>query len=78
MVTKPTYEGLHRKVQELEQEALKIRHVEKALKSKEAQYQRIFNSASDGLLIFDRKGHIVEANPQACRMYGYCYNELTT
>jgi PAS domain S-box-containing protein len=52
--------------------------MEKALLGKESQYRKIFDSAMDGLLIFDRKGRIVEANPQACRMYGYDHAEMTT
>ena len=78
MSKKPTYEELAGKNIELEKEALRCRQMEKALLSKESQYQKIFNSAMDGLLIFDRKGRIVEANPQACRMYGYTHEEMIT
>ena len=52
--------------------------VEETLREKEAQYKSIFTSARDGLLIFDLAGNIVEANPQACKMYGYTYDELLT
>jgi len=78
MKNKPTYEELAAKNRELEKEALRCRPMEKALRSKEGQYRKIFNSAMDGLLIFDRKGRIVEANPQACRMYGYTHDEMIT
>jgi PAS domain S-box-containing protein len=78
MSKKPTYEELVRKNEELEKEALRCRQMEKALLGKESQYRKIFDSAMDGLLIFDRKGRIVEANPQACRMYGYDHAEMTT
>ncbi len=49
---------------------------EQALRESEAQYRSIFNSATDSFLIFDFDGKIVEANPQACKMYGYAYEEL--
>lgn len=49
---------------------------EKELREKEAQYRGIFESTSDALLMFDLDGVIVEANPAACRMYGYPYEEL--
>lgn len=49
---------------------------EKALREREAQYRSIFESTSDSLLIFNFDGTIVEANPAACRMYGYSYEEL--
>jgi len=78
MDSKLTYEELMIKNKALEQEALRCRQVEKVLLSKEGQYRKIFNSAMDGLLIFDRKGRIVEANPQACRMYGYSRDEMIT
>jgi PAS domain S-box-containing protein len=76
MSKKPTYEELAVKNSDLEREALRCRQMEKALLNKESQYQKIFNSAMDGLLIFDRKGRIVEANPQSCRMYGYTHEEM--
>jgi len=46
------------------------------LREREAQYRGIFKSTSDAVLIFDFDGTIVEANPAACRMYGYTYEEL--
>ncbi len=49
---------------------------EMELREREEQYRSIFESTSDALLIFDFDGTIVEANPAACRMYGYSYEEL--
>ena len=44
---------------------------------KEEQYRSIFEATSDALLICDLEdAHVVEANPAACRMYGYSYEEL--
>ena len=41
------------------------------------QYQRIFETAGDGLIIHDLEtGVVVEANPAACRMYGYPRDEF--
>jgi PAS domain S-box-containing protein len=38
----------------------------------ELLYQNIFENANDGLIIQDLKtGLVIEANPAACRMYGY-------
>ncbi len=36
----------------------------------------IFNSVTEGLIIYDLDGKIVAANPAACAMYGYCQEEL--
>ncbi|MCD6552448.1 MAG: PAS domain S-box protein [Anaerolineae bacterium] len=52
------------------------KRAEKELREREAQYRGIFEASSDAVLIFDFEGTIVEANPAACRMYGYSYQEL--
>jgi PAS domain S-box-containing protein len=44
---------------------------------REKQYQRIFETASVGLIINDLEtGLVVEANPAACKMYGYALHEF--
>jgi len=57
-------------------DATERKQVEKELREREVQYRSIFESTSDSLLIFDFDGTIVEANPAACKMYGYSYEEL--
>ncbi len=43
----------------------------------ERRYQRVFETASDGLIIIDLDtGLAVEANPAACTMYGYARDEF--
>ncbi len=50
---------------------------EEQLREKEAQYRSIFEAATDALFIVDLEdGHVVEANPAACNMYGYAYEEF--
>ncbi|MFW6223132.1 MAG: transporter substrate-binding domain-containing protein, partial [Bacteroidota bacterium] len=39
-------------------------------------YRNIFNSANDGMIIFDFKGRIVAANPSARNMYAYSEEEM--
>ncbi|MCD6325998.1 PAS domain S-box protein, partial [bacterium] len=51
---------------------------EAELRQSEDQYRCIFNSVSNGLLVFDLEGRIVSANPAACRMYGYSLDKLTS
>ncbi len=46
------------------------------LEEKEAQYRGIFEATSDGVIIHAGGGRIVEANPAACAMHGYKYDEL--
>ncbi|MFL7811365.1 MAG: PAS domain S-box protein [Anaerolineae bacterium] len=47
------------------------KEAEARLIEKEAQYRSIFEATSDGLVISDLQGRIVEINPAACAMYGY-------
>lgn len=46
------------------------------LQESEEAYRAIFDAATDGLLITDIEGRIVEANPAVCRMHGYDHDEL--
>lgn len=58
-------------------EEVKVRKkVEKELRESEKRYRSIFNSLNSGLIISDKKGKIVEANPTACNLYGYKYEEF--
>lgn len=49
---------------------------EEALREREEQYRSIFEATSEGLIINDFEGFVVEANPAACQMYGYTYEEF--
>jgi PAS domain S-box-containing protein len=49
---------------------------EQQLREREEQYRSIFEAASDAMFIADMDGHIVEANPAACQMYGYSHQEF--
>jgi PAS domain S-box-containing protein len=49
---------------------------EEQLQEREAQHRSIFEATSDGLIIRDMNGFVVEANPAACNMHGYAYEEF--
>src|SRR2546428_371132 len=49
---------------------------EQQLREKEAQYRSIFEASTDGLIIRNMDGFVVEANPAACSMHGYAYEEF--
>jgi len=44
---------------------------QRALRDAETRYHGVFDSATDGLLVLDDAGQIMEANPQACDMSGH-------
>ncbi len=46
------------------------------MRAQKKRHSSIFNAARDGFLILDQEGKIVDANPKACRMYGYAYQEF--
>ena len=52
------------------------RRVNEELIEREAQYRSIYEATTDGLIISRVDGSIVEANPAACEMYGYDYDEF--
>ncbi len=56
---------------ELRKEIKNRTSAEKLLKEREYQYRNIFNSVQEGLLIVNKKGKIVEANPAASQIHNY-------
>ena len=49
---------------------------EQQLREREEQYRSIYEATSDGLIISDWDGTIVEVNPAVCRMFGYSREEF--
>jgi len=60
------------------QTAIAIRNAQlvNELYESEKQYRGVFEAVTDGLLLLDQSGTIVEANPAACAMYTYSHEEL--
>ncbi|HEY8684125.1 MAG TPA: PAS domain S-box protein [Chloroflexota bacterium] len=52
------------------------KHAEKRLRERDEQYRSIFEATSDGIIINDLDGVVVEANPAACAMHGYTREEF--
>ena len=52
------------------------KRLEDLLRESEERYRRIFETASDGIVLFEKnEGHIVHANPAAEKMLGYSEEE---
>lgn len=47
------------------------------INNNEHLYRNIYNASSDAIIIYDKQGNIVDANPAASKIYGYSYEELT-
>ncbi len=69
-------DGTVREVVAMVEDITERKLAEDHLREKEAQYRSIFDATSDGLIITDLDGSIVEANPAVCRMHGYTYEEF--
>ena len=67
---------LQEKNRALKREIEERRLAERALKESEERYRTIFETVPDSLFIADFEGHIVEANPSACRQYQYDREEF--
>ena len=52
------------------------KRIEHSLQEERDQYRSIFEASSDSMIIYDENGIIVEANPSACRIFGYTYETL--
>jgi len=48
----------------------------RALKISEQRYRNVFDSSTDGLLVLEPDGTVVEANPAAGRMHGFRSDEI--
>jgi len=54
-----------------------LRRSRRELEERQAQFRGIFENTSDGVIINDPEtGRVVEANPAACAMHGYTYEEF--
>jgi PAS domain S-box-containing protein len=50
--------------------------LEALLQACEARYQTLFDYAQVGIVLADARSFYIDANPSACRMLGYCRDEL--
>jgi PAS domain S-box-containing protein len=62
--------------EQLRQDIAERQRAEAALMEREAQYRSIFESTTDGLLIFDLAGKPLDFNPAAAQMHGYSAEEF--
>lgn len=61
---------------ELVEEVERRASAEEALRARETFIRRVVEGATDGLLVHDLEGRIIEANAAACAMYGYEREEM--
>ena len=52
------------------------KQIEAALRENEQRYRTLFSKATDGILLLDTEGNVVDANDSFARMHGYAIDEL--
>ena len=87
-MAKPSYDELMQMVHSLEAEVSRLRRekhddgVIEALKGERnahrANYQRLFQDAAMGILLYDGQFRILDANRQALKLLGYTHDEIVT
>lgn len=68
--------NIEQKNKDLETEISNKEHIAESLRQSEERYRAIYLQASEGILLIDDKGIIVESNPQMLEMLGYDEKEL--
>jgi PAS domain S-box-containing protein len=69
-------DGQSRAVISVARDISERKRAEKRLRERDAQYRSIFEATSDGVIINDLDGFVVEANPAACMMHGYARDDF--
>ncbi|MEI6125324.1 MAG: PAS domain S-box protein [Pseudomonadota bacterium] len=52
------------------------KRAEQELLLNQTRYRIIFNAVTDGLLVVEAGGQILDANPRVCEMFGYTHEEI--
>jgi PAS domain S-box-containing protein len=77
MASKPTYEELRKRVQELEEAQFERKRAEDALRKSEALFRNLFeHHAAVKLIIDPDTGNIIDANVTAAEFYGWTRAQL--
>ena len=76
MATKPTYEELERRVQALQEEVLKRKQAEKALRESEEKYRLFVETANEGVWAMDAEHQTTFINQRMAEILGYTIQEM--
>jgi PAS domain S-box-containing protein len=76
MAKKPTYEELEQRVAALQEEVVRGRQAEKALRESEERFRLLYERAPLGYQSLDEKGHFLEVNQAWLDTLGYTREEV--
>ena len=72
----PTYAELEQKIKNLENESLKLKKTEEALRESEEKYRHLTESLLDSVYEFDFEGRFMYVNDAAVHIFGYAKDEI--
>ncbi len=76
LVTVVVKDGVTVKLRGMQAERSQRIQALETLREKEEQYHRVFEATTDGLVVNDWDGNVVEVNPAFHRMHGYTHDEM--
>jgi len=76
MTQKPTYAELEQRIKELEEEAARSKRSESTVRESEERFRRLFDTMTEGMVLIDQGGQIMQANPAAERILGLKRSEI--
>jgi diguanylate cyclase (GGDEF)-like protein/PAS domain S-box-containing protein len=76
MNSESDHTALEKQFATLEKEKARRQAAEAKLATLEVLYRRLYDNASDGILLFDDRGIIINANPTFLKMLGYRLEEI--
>ena len=68
---------LKRVNERLQRDIIERKRTEEALQESEEKYRTLMDDASDGMVLTDTKGNILEANKRAAQLFGYTKDDFT-
>jgi two-component system cell cycle sensor histidine kinase/response regulator CckA len=77
MGTKPTYEELERRVEELEKEAVARQQAEEALRKSAEEFRSFMDSVTDFFAVTDKDENLIYVNKSMADTLGYSEEEMT-
>lgn len=68
--------AVDQRTEELMREMRSHLQAQESLRESDSRFRAVFESAQDGIVVFDDEGQLESANPTACALFGFAADEL--